>query len=173
MNILNIFLENPERGFHIRELSRRVKMSPTTISKKLKKLEYEGILYSKKKYGHLVFKLKEYKKTKRLRQNYNLEKIENSGLMEFLEDFYNFPETILLFGSFEKGEDVQSSDIDILIISSKKNDVDLSRFEKKLGKKIDVFIHTKKSMEKIKTKNKELFNSWINGRVIYGYFEAL
>lgn len=173
MDTLNIFLKNPTKEFHVRELSRILKKSPTTISNKLKELEKKDLLDSNKKYGHLLFSLREGKKTKRLRKNYNIEKLENSGLIEFLEDYYNFPEAIVLFGSFEKGENNENSDIDLLIISAKISEPNLRSFEKKLGHKIELFVHNKKDLQKLRDKNKELFNNWINGNVIYGYFEAL
>lgn len=173
MNTVNIFLKSPEKQFHIRELSRLLKKSPTTISKKLKELEKKEILISEKKYGHLLFKLNENKTTKRLRQNYNLKTIEKLNLIEFLEDHYNFPEAIVLFGSFAKGENNKNSDIDILIISPKTTEPNLEKFEQKTGHKIHLFVHSKKELSKLKDKNKELFNNWINGNVVYGYFEAL
>jgi predicted nucleotidyltransferase len=144
----------------------------TTISNKLKQYTKDSILIAEKKYNHLFFKANtESKKFKNLKLNYNLSELENSNLISTLEDFYNFPETIILFGSFAKAEDNSNSDIDLLIISSKKEEPNLEKFEKKLGHKIQLFIHSKKELSKLKDKNKELVNNWINGIVISGYFE--
>ena len=99
--------------------------------------------------------------------------LHESGLIEYLVEAFNQPEAIVLFGSFSKAEDNKNSDVDILIISSKKQEPNVEKFEKKLNHKIQLFIHSKKELEKLKNKNKELFNNWINGIVVYGYFEAL
>ena len=173
MDIVDIFLKHPEKSFHIRELSRMFGKSPTTISNKLKKLEGEGLLYSENKYGHLIFSLKENVMTRRLIRNYNINIIERSGLIEYLEDYYGIIDAMILFGSFHKGENNEYSDIDLLIISPISKEPDLKRFEERIGHKIQLFVHSKKDLSKIRDKNKELFTNWINGNVIYGYFEAL
>jgi len=171
-NILEPFIKEPEKEFHVRQLSKISKKSPTTISKYLKEFEKKGILKSEKKLNHLLFRINSKSdKFKQLKLSYNLEILQNSGLIEYLIKEFNFPEAIILFGSFSKAEDISSSDIDLLIISPSKKDVKLNEFEKKLGHNIQIFVHSKKEMEKIKIKNKELLNNWINGIVIYGFWE--
>ena len=105
--------------------------------------------------------------------NYNLSLINESGIIEFLEDYFNQPEAIVLFGSFSKAEDNKNSDIDLLIISSKRQEPNLERFERKLEHKMQLFIHPKHELNKLREDNRELFNNWINGITIRGYFEAL
>ena len=172
--ISELFFKEPEREFHVRELAKLLKRSPTTISKYLKEYGSKKILISKRKLNHLLFKADtESVKFKQLKLNYNLNVLHESGLIEYLVEAFNQPEAIVLFGSFSKAEDNKNSDVDILIISSKKQEPNVEKFEKKLNHKIQLFIHSKKKLEKLKNKNKELFNNWINGIVVYGYFEAL
>ena len=172
-NLLELFIKEPEREFHVREIAKLLKKSPTTISKYLKESENKKILISNKKLNHLLFKANaESPKFKQLKINYNLNVLQESGLTEHLAEEFN-PEAIVLFGSFSKAEDNKNSDVDILIISSKKQEPNVEKFEKKLNHKIQLFIHSKKELEKLKNKNKELFNNWINGIVVYGYFEEL
>ena len=61
-------------------------------------------------------------------------KIYESMLIDFLEDKF-LGLTIILFGSYSRGDDISKSDIDIAIIGQKK-EVDLKKFEKILFKKI-------------------------------------
>ncbi len=172
-SILRLFIEEPEREFHVREISKILKKSPTTISKYLKNYQSKEILKSNLKLNHFFFKANlESKKFKQLKLSYNLKLINNSGLIEFLEDYFDYPETIILFGSFSKAENNKHSDIDLLVISSKKQEPNLKSFENKIGHKIQLFIHSKKELNKLKEKNKELFNNWINGIVLYGFFEV-
>ena len=175
--LLEFFIKEPYREFYIREIAKKTKKSPTTISKYLKEYEKEGILNSEKKLNHLLFKADVENKNFRLvKLSRNIELINKSGLIEFLEEEFNYPEAIILFGSTAKSENIPRSDIDILVISAKKKEpysANLEKFEKELGHKIQLFSHTPEEIKKLKQTNKELVNSWVNGIVIYGYFELL
>lgn len=172
-NIIKPFLEEPEKEFHVRQIAKLVKKSPTTISKILKGAEKRGILKSEKKLNHLLFRAdsesKEYKNEK---LSYNLDLIEGSGVLDCLEKEFNNPEAITLFGSFAKAEDTPASDIDLLVISPLKKELDLRRFEKKLGHNVQLFVHSKKDIEKMKSTNKELLNKWVNGITLRGFLEV-
>lgn len=69
-NLINIFLKNPNRDYHIRELARILNKSPTTISKELKELEKTGFLISKFERNHHIYKINvenpEYKILKKI-----------------------------------------------------------------------------------------------------------
>jgi len=172
-NILEYFIKEPEKEFHVREIAKLVKKSPTTISKYLKDLEKKKILISEKKFNHLLFKANVGgREFKQIKLNYNVNLLHDSGLIDFLVDELNHPEAIVLFGSFAKAENISRSDIDLLIISSSKKEIDLSKFEKKLRCEIQLFIHSKKEIENMKKKNKELLNNFINGFVLYGHWEV-
>ncbi|MFH1823355.1 MAG: nucleotidyltransferase domain-containing protein [archaeon] len=170
MTILNYFFEEPEREFHIRELAKLMKISPTTASKQLNQLKKEGLLTSREKFNHLLFKADiENIKFKDSKLNYNIKKIRDSGLIEHLDIKFNHPRAIILFGSFAKAENVTNSDIDLLIITPLKKEPDLKEFEKKLKHEIQLFLHSQKEIKQMK--NKELLNSFINGIVLKGYWE--
>lgn len=170
-NIFKLFIKDSEREFHVREIARALHKSPTTISKYLKQYEKQGLLASEKKLNHLIFKASNNQEFKQIKLNYNLKIIKESGLTDFLIEEYS-PEAIILFGSFAKAENTQKSDIDLLIISSKKSHQNLNKFENKLNHKIQAFIHSKDEINKLSKSNKELVNSWINGIKIYGFFEV-
>ncbi len=169
--ILEIFMEEPEKEFHVREIARRLKKSPTTVSKYLKDFEKGGILLSKKRFSHLIYRANTESKlfiTKKLSRN--IESILKSGLVEFLNEELNHPEALGIFGSFAKGENVKKSDIDLFIITPVKKEINLIKFEKKLGHKIDLFTFSRKDIDKIKTENKELLNSILNGVILDGHW---
>ena len=172
--LLEYFINEPEREFHIRELAKLTGLSPTTISKYLVEFEKEGILVSKRKLNHLLFKANtESQAFRNKKLFYNIQKLEESGLIDFIDGEFNHPESIVLFGSFRKAENIPVSDIDILIITPVKKEPNLEKFEKKLGHKIQLFMHSKAEIEKLKLKNKELVNNWLNGIVLRGYWEIL
>lgn len=165
---LKLFIEAPEREFYVREIARIMKKSPTTISKYLKKYEKDNILKSEKKFNHLVFKANDSEEFRQIKLSYNLKIIKSSGLVDFLVQEYE-PETIILFGSFAKAENNKRSDIDLLLVTGRKKEINLEKFEEGLGHKIQLFVHSKAEIEKIKEKNPELLNNWINGIKLYGY----
>lgn len=171
--ILEFFIKEPEREFYVRQISKILKKSPTTISKYLKNYEKKEILKSERKLNHLLFKAnREGEEFKQLKLKHNLDLLKNSGFIDYLVEEFNTPETIVLFGSFAKAENIPSSDIDLLVVSPTKKEIDLKKFEKKLGYKIQLFIHSNKEIEKMKIKNKELLNNWINGIVVCGHWEV-
>ena len=172
-NILNFFIKEPEKEFHVRQLSKLLNKSPTTISKYLKEFERKKILKSETKLNHLLFKANsKNERFKQLKLNYNLNLLYDSRLIDYIVKKFNYPEAIVLFGSFAKAEDIPTSDIDLLIVSPSKKNIELKEFEKKLGHEIQIFVYSRKDVEKMKGKNKELLNNFINGIVIHGYLEV-
>jgi len=168
--ILELFFKEPEKEFYVREIARILQKSPATISKYLKEMKKNNILESEEKFNHLIFKAADTEKFRQEKLNYNLNLINNSGLIDFLVKEYD-PEAIVLFGSFAKSENTKKSDIDLFIISSRKKQINIEKFESKLGYKVQLFIHSKQEIEKIKQKNPELINNWINGIKLYGFLE--
>lgn len=172
-NIIEYFIKEPNREFYVRELAKIAKKSPTTISKYLNNLKKEKLLTSGKKFNHLLFKANtENPAFKEFKIGHNLKAIRDSGLIEYLNNIFNNPKTILLFGSFRKGEDIPNSDIDIMILTPIKKEIDCSKFEKILGHKIQLFLNSREDIERMKIKNKELLNNFINGIVIEGLWEV-
>lgn len=170
--ILEYFIREPEREFHVRELAKLMKKSPTTTSKHLSKLKKGGLLNSRKRLNHSLFKANAENplfRTEKLA--YNLRRMAESGLISHLVEEYNNPEAIILFGSFAKAEDIPKSDIDLLVVTPIRKELNLQKFEKYLGHKIHLFAHSKADIEKMKSKNKELLNSLANGIVIEGLWE--
>jgi predicted nucleotidyltransferase len=173
MNILTYFIENPEKEFHVRELARKVKKSPATISNILKNLEKSQLLISRREYNRLLFRANsENKDFQDLKLAHNIKKVRSSGIIDYLINEFNHPEAIMLFGSFARSDNGKESDIDLLIISPVKKKLELEKYEKKLKHKTQIFIANNQEIEIMKTKNKELLNSWINGIALYGFWEV-
>ncbi|QQG38461.1 MAG: nucleotidyltransferase domain-containing protein [Candidatus Woesearchaeota archaeon] len=171
--ILEYFIKEPEREFHVRELARLAKRSPTTISRYLEKLKKENQLIPKKKLNHLLYKANtENPFFKDEKLHYNIKNLRKSGLIDYLVDSFNNPEAIVLFGSFRKAEDTYQSDIDILIVTPSKKKVDVSKFIHLIDHEIQLFIHSRKEIEEMKKTSKELMNNWINGIVLHGFWEV-
>ncbi len=165
LNIIKIFLEEPSREFNVREVARILKIAPATASKELKTLAKESIL---KEREQKIFKLYksdlESENYKDLKIYYNLRKIKETGFLGSINKFYLKP-VIILFGSAAYGLDTENSDFDILIVSEKTKEFpNLKEFEKKLNRKIQLFIV--KNIKELKNKN--LINNVLNGIVLQG-----
>jgi predicted nucleotidyltransferase len=164
LNILNPFFIDPNNEFNVREISRIIKISPATASKYLKDMSNKDIL------KHKIFKnLDLYKANLEndmftdLKKFYTVRKIKDLGLLGELNDFYYKP-NIVLFGSAAFGLDDKSSDLDFLINSENIRLLDVKPYEKKLNRKIELFVYD--SISKIK--NEDLLQSMLQGIIIQG-----
>lgn len=168
INVLNFFLENPNLDIHIKELARQLKISPATSKKFCDLFNKEQILLKEKKGNSMFFKLNnESNYVKLLKKTYGLIKLKENWKESNIEGI----KTIAVYGSYASGEYYGDSDIDIIVITRKK-DADLGFIQKlqdKIKKEINVTRMTYFEWEKLR-KNKDSFAKEIllNNFVIYG-----
>ncbi len=163
--VLKILFNNPTCKFHIRELARITKLNPNTIINIIKPLEKQKIVEKQAKKHIIEISLNfENKETIWKKRIFNMSQIYGSGLVDFLIEKYS-PSSICLIGSYSRGEDIEKSDIDIAVITNKKNLVNLNKFEKKLNKNIHLLLISKSNI------SEEFFNNLINGIRLYGYLK--
>ncbi len=165
--VMEYFFKYPNRVFHIRELARLTGLSSTGVIKIVKKLKNEKLLVSKK--AKMVEEVRPDfgGKFPLLKRIYNIFSLSDSGLLGCLKAFYEMPKAIILFGSYSAGTDTEKSDIDIAVVDSKKDTPDLSKFEKKLARKISIHaINLEKASAEFK-------NSLANGIVLEGFAELV
>ncbi len=102
-----------------------------------------------------------------MKRIYNLYALYESGLIEYLKKWYELPKAIILFGSYADGTDAEKSDIDIAVISAKKIQPDMKKFEKKFARKINIHPIN------LETTTKEFKNSLANGIMVEGFVEFI
>ncbi|MFT4261261.1 MAG: nucleotidyltransferase domain-containing protein [Candidatus Woesearchaeota archaeon] len=165
LNTLKLFLEDPTKKFSVREVARLLKISPATASKKLKYFNKQGLLKYKQELNHDLYKANiENHKFRDLKVYYSITKIKNSNLIQELNKFYVKP-TIILFGSTATGYDTKNSDIDLVIITEKKQDFPkLNEFQKIFKKQLQLFVL--KDLKDLK--NSHLINNVLSGIVLQG-----
>lgn len=165
--IEKMFLDNPNLGFRITELSKLLNLAPKSLYNYLKYFQEIKLIKLKEEYGiKLYFANKESNHYKNSKIIYNLKQLENSKIIDEINLKFDYP-PIILFGSKAKGEDDEKSDFDIAIVSSINAKMNLQNYEKKLNAKIQIL--------KIKDFNSlsvELKNNLINGKIISGYLEV-
>lgn len=157
------FFENPTTEVHLRELSRQMKISMPTIISTTDKLSKEQLLQKKKnKFLTTVKANAENTRFVRLKRVFNIEQIYESGIVDELIKEYNHPQTIVLFGSYSRGEDIERSDIDIGVITNKKTNINTTQYEKKLKRKISIH---EINLDKV---SQEFKNNLCNGIILEG-----
>jgi predicted nucleotidyltransferase len=151
-----------------RAIAIRLDVSQPAVVKALPELEKENliIINQDKDSKRWAIELnKNNPKVMELKRIDNLKLLYEIGFAEFIEKEYA-GSTIILFGSYAKGEDNINSDIDVAIIGRKDKSLDLNKFEKLLERKIIINFYD--SFEKI---HKHLKENLCNGIIITGGIE--
>lgn len=160
-NDLKPFFEDCYNRIHVRGYAKLIKISPPTASSLLSKYEKETLLIREIDRNNILFYANRENDTfiqlSRIYWSYTLEEI-----IRYLESNLTI-NAIILFGSLSKGETTRNSDIDLAIFSDRKL-LNLSKFEEKLGRKIQLFFY--ESLKDIDSK--ELRNNILNGYILSG-----
>jgi predicted nucleotidyltransferase len=156
--VIEIFFIEPTKVHFIKEISRKINLAPTSIRLHLKTLIQEGLIKEAKFEpfnGYMaVRENQEFIFEKKIA---NLIFIKSSGLIEELKEKY--AKSIIMFGSYDKGEDIETSDID-LFIDAKPFKLNLERAEKDLKRKIHVIFKEEVS--------KSLSSTINQGTILFG-----
>jgi len=92
----------------------------------------------------------------------NLRQVYECGLFDYLEKEFAGG-TVILFGSYSRGEDTVNSDIDIAVIGRKDKLIDLDGFEKSLERKINLNFY-----DSLRNIHRHLKENLCNGIVLSG-----
>ncbi len=171
--VLELLYKFPDKEFSVSDIAKEAKVAKANLGDILQELESIGFIQ--------VEKLTKIWRIKANQRNWyyirskivsNLNFIYQSGLVEFLSQYYKNPKAIILFGSFRKGEDITNSDIDIAIEREDINEYkianlrELAEFENEIGRKIHLHEFNRKSIDL------NLFNNIANGIVLLGFLEV-
>ena len=149
-----------------REIAKILGVSPTSVANSVKKLEQKNLVKVEKvRIINFVSFNREEQKAFELKRAENLKNIYISGLSTYLEKELAGG-TIILFGSYSRGEDTNTSDIDIAVIGRKDKILHSEEYEKILNRRINVNFY--KSWKVI---GKNLKNNILNGILLYGGIE--
>jgi predicted nucleotidyltransferase len=146
-------------------IAKILKVSSTAVAKSLPMLEKENLIIIKKDKSIKLIKVsfkRESKRAVELKRAENLKNIYESGLTDYFENELAGG-TIILFGSYSRGEDTANSDIDLAVIGRKDKILKVEDYEKKLGRKININFYSS-----IKSIHENLKNNILNGIVLQG-----
>ena len=151
-----------------RHIAKKINVSPPAITKALPGLEKAGFIkiFQDKETKRWSIELnRENHKIMQLKRVDNLQQVYESGLADFLEKECAGA-TIVLFGSYSRGDDTVTSDIDVAIIGRKEKQVHTAKYEMILERKIHMSFY--ESWQKI---HKNLKENLCNGIILTGGVE--
>ena len=165
LKVMEIFFIEPTAIHFVREISKRINLAPTSVKNHIKNLLKDRLIIKKESHpfdGFIANRENEkFLFYKRLYNFYTLDSLKKE-LVEILH-----PSAIILFGSYLFGEDIEDSDIDILILSKKREEISLERFEKMLRRRINLLI-----IDNLNKLDKNIQKKAINGFVLYGEIDG-
>ena len=164
--VSELVFNRPNTTFHIRKIAKETGLSTTATVRAVEELKSFGVVEVEK--TELTTNIKANLESDAYRfykKVFNLYRLES--LIGLLINKFN-AKTVVLFGSFAKGEDIEESDVDLLILSNQKKEINLAKYEKMLNRKIN--LHILPSLDK---SAEEFKNTVANGIVLHGYVKVL
>lgn len=170
--LMEVFYGYPEREFSLSELAKKAGVAKPHIGSLLEDLRKSGFIEIVKLSN--IWRIRANRTSWlfiRAKIAYNLNSICLTGLIEYLAEKYQNPRAIVLFGSFRKGEDISSSDIDIAVETDGGNYrterlPELDSLEKQIGRSIQIHLFSRVDVDI------NVFNSIANGIVLAGFLEV-
>src|SRR3989338_8198966 len=120
VRILNLLIFNQDKDYHLRELSRIVGISPIYAGKELSNLLKLGLVNKSRKGNLSIYSINQFSPIlNELRQIFIKTDYLGELIKSHLKDKAKY---VFIYGSFARGEEAQSSDIDLFVIGEIKED---------------------------------------------------
>jgi predicted nucleotidyltransferase len=173
--VMEVIFQYPEQSFSLSDLAKEAEVAKANIGEILNDLQKYNLIQLEKL--SKIWRIKANQENPlflRSKILYNLQLIYLSDLIEMLNKYYNNPKAIILFGSFCKGEDISTSDIDIAIesdnikeytVESQKHFEIYETIFKRKGK-IQIHLFNRKNIDV------NVFNNIANGIILSGFLEV-
>ena len=166
--IKEYFFLNPTVKARVRQIERVLHVPLPSVIRYVRELEKEGILKRSVSANITTYSADRISRQFLLEKKFfNIQCLYASGLIDTLIKELSNP-TIVVFGSYARSEDIETSDIDLYIETLDTRKIRLDSFEHKLQRKIQIFIY--KNIHDIE--NKHLANNIVNGVLLNGSIEV-
>jgi predicted nucleotidyltransferase len=161
LNVLEVFFQEPTTIHFIREIARKINLAQTSTRNHIQTLLKENLIFKKesKPFDGFIAN-RDSDKFKHFKQAYNFYSLYDLK-QRIAEEIY--PKQIILFGSYLRGEDIESSDIDLVVISKVKKNIELQDLEKRLKREINLLF-----VEKTSELSESVQENLKRGHIIYG-----
>lgn len=168
--ILEIFFNNPEKSYYLRELGRMLSKQPGVFQREINKLAKDSFLISEYQAGSRYFKLnKNHPLFSELKSIFFKTLGAEGRLKELLAKVKDI-EAAFIYGSFAKNKEDQFSDIDLMIIGVPDEDVlisKISKIEKEIGREINYTIFSPQDLKSGLIKKEVFLDDIMNGPKIF------
>jgi len=158
--VLIYIADDPYRKFYLRELSKKLKISPSSVKKALDRLSKYNLI-KENKFGNLRI-------ISGNMEEILLKHIKLTKNIEFIQPLIKkiLPATsIILYGSFAKGENTKQSDIDICVITNRKKDYDFHDFK---SHNLQIMLLSPVKWKENKKSNPAYIREVMQGVLLYG-----
>jgi len=159
VELLSIFLLNPDRSFYMQEIGRVLGKKPGVFQRTLNNFVEEGVLESERRANARYFWInKKYPLFQELKSIVS----KTIGIKDLIAGVLNQFKGLsfaFIYGSWAKNKERQSSDIDVMIIGRINEDSLISHFDRlegRIKREINYNLHTLKSF-KFGIRNKNPF----------------
>ena len=144
LKVLGFFLSSPKASINVNELSRKLKVSPTSVNNAVKLYHMKGYLAKEEKGLAHYYQLDLTSPVViSLKKAYGLDLILSSSPREAFMKADDNIISLALYGSYASGEYDEDSDVDFLVVTPSKMEplMDAVReLEKRLGKEVNVAV---------------------------------
>jgi len=158
-------MQETNKDFSVRGIARSLKLSHATVISHIEELHDLDLIRKKNDTLYPTYYANNEGENMRSYKRDSIKfSIIQSGLVEYIKD-KTLPSSIILFGSCAKGTYTKKSDIDIFV-EAKESKLDISKFEKKLKRSINLLFESK-----ISNLSDELKNNILNGIILHGFIK--
>lgn len=155
LKILSLFLDDPYRERHLREVAKSADVGAGTAKRFLQFYEENDLITKTRKANLLLFRGNpENHAFRHLKIGHFM--LRAKPLIDTLKEAYP-DSTITLYGSCARGEDAPDSDIDLLLVGKETQKPDLRRYEQLLNRSITLIAYTPLEWEEKAEKDRAFY----------------
>ncbi len=179
LKILGLFIQNPNSEYHVKEIARRLGISPASVSHAMKYFEDMGYLIKEEKgLAHIYHLNLEHPVIVSLKKAYGIALIQSANPVEaFLSADPNIV-SFALYGSYSDGTFDEHSEVEFLAVApsavdkfsnTKKFSEIRKSMEEKIHRPVSIFVATMSIWSTMKSANDPMYNRIVNNHVLmYG-----
>lgn len=149
-SVLGVFLVDPSRAVHQREIARRAGVGLRSAQLALERLESLGLLQSERDGNRRYYRANRTTRFEELRALLSREFGIAEAISAALTPFASRISRAFIFGSVASGEDKIGSDIDLLVVGEVTGDEFVERIadaQRELGREIDLLAYSQEEFE--------------------------
>jgi predicted nucleotidyltransferase/AraC-like DNA-binding protein len=181
--VLDFLSRYPNDSFSLSEVARQAGVSKSTASRVLTDMLGQGMIVNDK-IADYIWRVRfnpDNLQSIGYKIGANIVRVYQSRIVEFIMQEWGIPKSIVLFGSYRKGEDAKGSDVDIAIEIGQEKELEIKDTASEKFKEFAQLVHAWESLNERKFKlhffnrnkiDRNLFISIANGILLYGLLEV-